>query len=89
MIVLHRDMSHFRISDFGIRNYDFIILKYPEPTPPHSEEVTPQSKEETLLFTYQVDDSLLDPTFHHDFTNMQDDGTKLFRGGKHYYCPYG
>ena len=36
-----------------------------------------------------LDAKMLDASFNYDFTNMRDDGTKFYRGGKPYYRPYG
>ena len=36
-----------------------------------------------------LDAKMLDASFDYDFTNMRDDGTKFYRGGKPYYRPYG
>ena len=39
---------------------------------------------------YYIDDrSLLDEKYDYDFTNVWDDGTEYYRGGKPYYPPYG
>ena len=39
---------------------------------------------------YYIDDrSLLDVKYDYDFTNVRDDGTEYYRGGKRYYPPYG
>ena len=41
-------------------------------------------------FQYYIDDrSLFDEKFDYDFTNVSDDGTEYYRGGKRYYRPYG
>jgi ubiquitin len=39
--------------------------------------------------TLYINDSLLDPVYDFDFTDVNDDGTRFFRGGKRYYRPYG
>ena len=39
--------------------------------------------------TLYINDSLLDPPYDFDFTNIRDDGTSFFRGGKPYYRLYG
>ena len=36
-----------------------------------------------------LDARMLDASFNHDFTNMKNDGTKFYQGGKPYYRPYG
>ena len=36
-----------------------------------------------------LSNKLLDYHFDFDFTNMHDDGTEFYRGGHHYYRPYG
>ena len=36
-----------------------------------------------------INDSLLDPLYDYDFSEIKDDGTAYFRGGKQYYRPYG
>ena len=38
---------------------------------------------------FYLDNGTLDEHFNYDFTNMRDDGTKFYRGGKPYYRPYG
>ena len=38
---------------------------------------------------YYIDDKLLNPSFDYNFTDMTDDGTKFYRGGKPYHHPYG
>ena len=39
--------------------------------------------------SYYLDDSLRDPKYDYDFTNMRDSGTRYFRGGHEYQRPYG
>lgn len=41
------------------------------------------------LPTYYVDDSIMDPTFDYDFTQVSDDGVKYYKGGYEYQRPYG
>ena len=40
-------------------------------------------------FYYVINDVLLETTFYRDFTDVLDDGTEFYRGGKRYYHPYG
>ena len=39
--------------------------------------------------TYYLDDSLMDPRYNYDFTNITDDGTTFYRGDYKYRRPYG
>lgn len=65
------------ISIYGIKPYDLIHMNL-------------QLRSGTSRrFYYVMDDVLLEPIFDRDFTNVLDDGTEFYRGGKRYYRPYG